>query len=142
MPSTRLKGNVTPAFSLSNLSGSPSAVDLGVDAVAINLTDGEGEQVTFSDFASGDAAKAFEATFVYSGDNSTAYDVLWTNSGRTGVTFVWGPHGNSVAAAGKPTYSGSLTLPAKPNLETEGSATDPTQFEVEIQIDSITRNKV
>lgn len=141
MPSTRLKGNVTPVFALSNLT-SPASADLGADAVSINLTDGEGEQVTFSDFASGDAAKAFEATFVYSGDNSTAYDILWVNSGKTGVTFVWGPSGNSTAAAGKPTFSGVCTLPAKPNLETEASATDPAQFEVAIQIDSITRNKV
>jgi hypothetical protein len=139
MPSTRLKGNVTPIFSLSNLT-SPASADLGPDAVSINLTDGEGEQVTFSDYAQGDSSKAFEATFVYSGDANSAYDILWRNAGKTGVAFVWGPHGNSTAAAGKPTYSGTLTLPAKPNLETEASATDPSQFEVEIQIDTITRN--
>lgn len=142
MASTRLKGNTLAVFSLSALSGSPSAISGGEDLVSINLTEGDAEAVTFGDFASGDQAFAFEITAVYSGDSSSWYDVFWKNSGRTGVGFVFGPHGNTVAAAGKPVYSGTLTMPPKPTLEVEASAGDPVQFTVTAQVDTITRATV
>jgi hypothetical protein len=139
MPSTRLKGNVTPVFTLSNLTGSPSSINPGEDLVSVRLAEGDTESVTFGDFASGTRSFKFEIEAVYSGDSGSLYDVLWTNSGKTGVTFVYGPHGNSTASAGKPVFTGTCTLPPKPELSTEASASDPATFEVEIEIDSITR---
>lgn len=136
--STGTRGNVTPYIQLSNLSGSPSAIAPGDDAISVNLVDGDSDNRTFSDYSSGNASKALECEFIYSGATGSIFDVLWNNSGRTGVSVTWSPTGNSVAAAGKPVFSGTCTLPPKPNLETE-AGTDEYSFTVTIQLDSYTR---
>lgn len=105
--------------------------------------DGEGEPITFSERAEGIAYKALSVGTTYSGDNLSLWQILDQNAGRTGVTVIWGPHGNSVPASGKPVFTfNGVTLPPRPNLETEQSANDAVTFESVWQIDNYTVARV
>lgn len=139
---TRVKGNVLPLFTLSNLTGSPSSVNPSDDLISVNLGEGDVDAVTFSDFSTGNASFAFEIEATYSEDANSFHDVLWRNSGKTGVTFVYGRQGNAVASAGKAVYTGTCTLPPKTGWEASGSESDPDTFTVTIAVDTITRTTV
>lgn len=127
----RVSGRVKPYLKITGLSstgGSVTATEPSDDLISINLTDGDGnEAVTFSDFAEGITPKALEVSYTYSGVTASLWHLLDMNAGRTGVGFVWGPEGNSVAAAGKPVITGTVTLGPRPNLEQSASESDVIQ---------------
>jgi len=135
--SARVRGNVLPVFTLSNLTGSPSALNPSDDLISVSLTDGDGaEAVTFSDFAEGIAPLAFEIEATWSGEKASLYHVLQANSGRPAVGFVYGRFGNSVASAGKPIFTGTLSIPAKFGWEASASEADADTFSVTLQVES------
>lgn len=135
--STRVKGNIKPALTLSSLSGAPTALDPSDDLISVSLTDGDGaEAVTFSDFADGVAPLALEIEATWSGDKASLYHVLQANKGKTAVGFIYGRFGNTVASAGRPIYSGTVSIPAAFGWEASASESDADTFEVTLQIES------
>src|SRR5690242_13722737 len=120
-----LKTNVAEYLKITGLSAvspSASAFDASADIVRVALSDGDGQEaLTFAQAAANYTPKAFEVTATYSGTTLSLWHLLDLNPGAT-VSLVWGPHGNSVPAADKPTVSATVTLGARPNLETEADA--------------------
>lgn len=135
--SARLLGNVKPILRLSALSSSPSATyDASDDLQAVAIVDGEGEAITFSERAEGYAPKAIQVSSTVSLASLSLWNILDSNAGRSAVTVVWAPSGVLTPAAGNPVWNLIVTLPARPNLETEQSDGEAASFESTWQIDS------
>lgn len=133
----RVKGNVTPLFTLKV--GSASAVDFGAELVSVGFEDGDGGQVTFSDFASGQAATKMTATFVLDFAAASAHQYHWTNAGATNVTWALQPATGAVSQT-NPKFTGTLTMPRTPLFALEaGDATSTVTFDVEYELDSYTK---
>jgi len=130
----RLKGNSVPLFTLKV--GAGSAVDFGSELVSFEFVDGDGAQVTFSDYASGTPTQ-MNVTFVLDFAASSAFEYLHTNSGATEVAYVLQPATGTVSQT-NPKFSGTLTLPAtKPRWgNSAGEGTENATFDVEFALDT------
>lgn len=127
----RIKGNTNVSLTL-------GTDEVGTDLISYEFTDGEGEQLTFADFASGDAPVALALTFVLRFDADSAFDVLWENAGSTGVDYELIVNGDLSVSQTNPRFFGEATLPPKPKHGLE-AANEAGQFEVEIQLDSFNK---
>lgn len=127
-----IKGNKTPVFSFKI--GSASAIDFGAELRSISFGDGEGEQTTFNDFATGARPVAVTLTADLSFGADKFYNWLMANAGTANVTWTHQVETGTVSPT-NPKWSGTCTLPAKPLFELEAS-NDKASFEVEIQLDS------
>lgn len=134
---TRLKGNQVPIFTLKI--GAGSAVDFGSDLVSFEFVDGDGAQVTFSDFADGTPTQ-LNATFVTDFSATAAFEYLYANAGTASVTYSLQPAQGAVSQT-NPKFTGTLTLPSnKPRWgNTGGQSTDYGQFDVEFALDTYTK---
>lgn len=134
----RVKGNITPVLSFAR-TGSPAITlkDLGAYATSIELGDGEGEAVTFSDVASGARPVAMTVSFVLDFDANAAWNFLNTNAGAAGVTWVYQPMGSATTSASAPKFTGVCTLPPQPLFGLE-KGTEVGEFEVTIELDTYT----
>lgn len=106
-----------------------NSVDYNVDATSVVLQNEEdtatSDTLTFADAATSTAAVKwfFEVTAIVSTDTDSFWTYLWTNSGQTGVSFVFAPHANTTATAAKPHFTGTVTLPEKPSIGGEANST-------------------
>lgn len=130
----RLKGNTTPVFTLKI--GASSAVDFGSELVSFEFVDGEGAQVTFSDYAAGTPTQ-LNATFVLDFAATSAFEYLHSNAGAANVTYTLQP-ANGAASQLNPKFTGTLTLPAtKPRWgNSAGEATEAATFDMEFALDT------
>lgn len=131
----RIKGNKTPLLTLKV--GAASAVDFGPDVVSVEFTDGEGTQLTMSDFAAGITPKAMNVTYALDFAASAAYEYHWVNSGTAAVVYAFQPS-NAAVAQTNPKFGGTLTMPAKPNFAIE-AGTDEVTFDVSYELDTWTK---
>lgn len=133
----RLKGNSVPLFTLKV--GAASAVDFGPELVSFEFVDGDGAQVTFSDYASGTPTQ-LNTTFVLDFAANSAFEFLHGNSGATSVAYVLQPAAGAVSQT-NPKFSGTLTLPAtKPRWgNSAGEGTENATFDVELALDDYTK---
>ena len=131
----RIKGNTTPLFTLKV--GAASAVDFGTQVASVEFADGDGNQVTMDDYASGSAPKQLNVTFVLDFATSAAFEYHWTNSGATGVTWAFQVSNGAVSQT-NPKFTGTLTMPPKPNFSVE-AGTDDTTWDVTYELDTYTK---
>lgn len=131
-----VKGNKTPKFTLKI--GAATATDFGAELRAINVDDGEGEQTTFADFASGNTPKAITIEADLSFGTTALFDYLWTNAGAANVSYELIADGAGTVSATNPKFTGTLTLPAKPNFGL-AAGNDKQSFEATFQLDSMTK---
>ena len=131
----RIKGNTTPVMSFKI--GTGSAVDFGAEIVSVEFADGDANQTTMSDYASGNAPKDLNLTAVLDFDADKFHDWLTANAGATDVTYVY-QKSNAAVSASNPKFTGTCTLPAKPGFSVE-AGTDDSTFDVTIATDTYTK---
>ncbi|WP_375425990.1 hypothetical protein [uncultured Friedmanniella sp.] len=132
--STRLKGKEGLFLSLKN--GTAAAFTTAGDDVKeweITSDDRDDSDLTFFEAAAG-AVKEYtlHLTAIVSFDTASLWMYLWSNPGAE-VDFKLAPKGNSVAAAGKPIFSGTVNTGGKPEVRNEARTTNEgAEFEVEL----------
>lgn len=133
----RVKGNVTPVMSFKI--GASSAVDFGSEVVSVEFTDGDGNNVTFSDYAAGTPTQ-LNLTLVLDFAANSSYEFFYANSNASNVTYVYQP-ASAAASQTNPKFTGTLALPAtKPRFSVEaGEATDVATYEMSFNLDSFTK---
>jgi hypothetical protein len=114
--STRIKGR--------NLILSLDGDDYAVDASSITLTseDKDGEVRTFADVTP-PKQWFFEIEGIQSTDDTSLWDWLWDHDGDEDIEFIFKPHGNAVATASQPHFTGTVEVKGKPPI---GGAADTT----------------
>lgn len=108
------------------------AVDYKCDATSVMLEPEEPDSdgFTFCDAADGTMQWFFTVSAVVSTETAAFWRYLWANTGETDVPYVYAPHGNAIASATQPHFTGTVTIPAKPAIGGEANATQT--FEVRI----------
>lgn len=130
MPSTRIKGK--------SLVFEVDAVEYACDVTSVTLANEEAsdqDAVTFCDAAAGTSVDWYlEVSAITSTDATSFWSFLWDNSGDTGVSFTFAPHGNAVPSESQPHFEGTCTLPAPPAIGGESNST--WTFDVRIDLDA------
>ncbi|WP_156718163.1 hypothetical protein [Nocardioides sp. Leaf307] len=99
----------------------------------MNNEEADSDATTFADEGAGGALQWFmEGTAVSDFGTGSLWNYAWTNSGQTGIAFVYKPYGNATATAAKPHFTGTLTLPAKPPVG--GAAGETWSWDVRMDI--------
>ena len=126
--STRIKGKAG-LFKL-------AATDYSIDCTSIELTsdDADNDTVTFCEVGTGVKQWKFEVEAIQSTAAGSLWNYLWTSAGTAGVAFIYAPHGNATATTAQPHFTGTATLPGKPNIGGEADTT--YTFNVEILCDA------
>jgi hypothetical protein len=91
--------------------------------------------VTFATYTTGDTEKWYLRG---SGYQDYAADSLWTKAwtaSGTIVPFVLAPHGNTVASASQPHFTGTVRISRKPVVG--GEVGEPFEFDVEWEIEGV-----
>lgn len=129
MGSTRIKGNAL----ILEIDGTEYRGDL--TEYHIKNEEKDSDVTTFEDAAQGNTRKyILEAGFVQSTASQSLWRKLWDNAGRKNVPYKIAPHGNKVATADQPHFTGTLTLPAPGELGGEagpGEFTTSAEFELD-----------
>ncbi len=131
--STRIKG----ASLLLSL-GSP-AVDYMVDISKSEITNEEksNDVTTFGDVAANDDRTYFlNASAVQSTDVDSLWDYIWENAGTEVVAYTYAPHGNAVASAAQPHFTGTLTIGPPPTIGGEAGKENTYTFEFQWELDA------
>lgn len=130
--STRIKGKAL-GFKL----GTP-AKDYWADNISCVLDNEEkdADVVTFAD-VDGDGARQFflAVSGITSTDIDSFWRYVWENAGDAEVPFVFAPHGNAVATAAQPHFTGNCTIGPKPAIGVEAANT--SQFETRFDVDGV-----
>ena len=129
MARTKIKGK-----SLSLLIDS---VEYNCDATSISLLNEEADDAdatTFCESSAGAAVSWFiDLTAVSSFDTESLWNYLWDNAGTTGVAFVFAPTGSLTATATEPHFTGTVTLPSKPSIGGDPSASWTYDVRLEVE---------
>lgn len=123
--STRIKGK--------SLTLTIGGTDYAADATNIVLEneDADNDVTTFADAAAGGAKQwFFTMTAVQSTDADSLWRYLWDSTGDE-VAYVFAPHGNEVASATQPHFTGTVVVGAKPSVGGEAGST----FTFEVRLD-------
>ena len=101
-------------------------------SVLMDSEDADTDGLTFAELANGTPQQwFFQITALQDYAADTFWRMLWDNAGSE-VAFVFGPKG-SVVAAGKPTFTGTLTIPRKPPVG--GDAGTTWTYDLRLDID-------
>lgn len=129
---TRIKGaNLLLTF------GSPP-VEYKTDISAATVTNEEksADVTTFADVVAGDDRDYFlNFTGVQSTDVDSLWDYIWSNAGLEAVAYTYAPHGNAVASATEPHFTGTLTIGPPPTLGGEAGKDNTYTFESQFALD-------
>lgn len=111
------------------------ATDYWADATSVVLDNEEldSDITTFEDAQLGRRQEFATVTAAQSTATGSLWRYCWDNVGEEGVAFVYAPHGNEIATANEPHFTGSVTIPPKPSIGGE-AGTEPT-FEVRFDAD-------
>lgn len=126
--STRIKGKA----GLFKLAGT----DYSIDCTSILLTseDADNDTVTFCEVGTGGKTWKFEVEAIQSTAAGSLWNYLWTSAGTTNVAVIYAPHGNATATTAQPHFTGTVTLPGKPDVGGEADTT--YTFSTEIVLDA------
>lgn len=106
-------------------------VDYWADVAKYELTpDQKGDSVTFADAYSGATPWKLKITAIVSTVTGSFWSAVWDAAGQT-VAFILAPHGNKVAAVGKPHFTGNVTIASKPGISSEAGDDKGATFDVE-----------
>ncbi len=131
--STRIKG----ASLLLSL-GSP-AVDYMVDISKSEITNEEksADVTTFGDVTAGDDRDFFlNGSATQSTAVDSLWDYIWENSGTEAVPYTYAPHGNAVASAAEPHFTGTLTVGPPPSIGGEAGKDKTYVFDFQWKLDA------
>ena len=130
MSSTRIKGK--------GLTLTINDVDYQCDATSVVLlneeSDEDSDALTFCDISDGGAVSwFFDISAITSTDSDSFWSYLWDNAGTAGVSYLFAPHANETPTADQPHFTGTVTLPAKPQIGGEANSTWTFETRLEVE---------
>ena len=129
--STRIKGTKL-MFKL----GTTTPVDYWADISSYSLTSDEAEAdiTTFADASEGGARQyKLTGSAIQSTDTASFWRMVWEKSG-TIIPFTLAPHGNAVATAAQPHFTGSVKVGPRPPIGGDaGNGAFPFDFEWNVE---------
>lgn len=111
-------------------------IDVDVNASNVRMSNEalEGDVVTFDDARKGGTRQHFlTITALQSTSTDSFWRYLWANTGLE-APFVFRPHGNAVATAAQPHFTGTVKIPAKPDIGGEAGATVTWTFDTRLDL--------
>lgn len=107
-------------------------INLEATTVVLENEDADTDATTFGELGGGTPKQwFFSITAVADYGTGSFWTTLWENSGSD-VEFVLKPHGNAVASATQPHFTGTCTINAKPPIG--GSANEVFTFEARLDV--------
>ena len=122
--STRIKAQNI----LFKIAGTDYACD--ANAVVLELGDAPGDVQTFCEVRVG-GEWSLQLDGITSGDDTSLYQVLWSNFGST-AAFIIAPNGNATASADQPHYEGTVVFDQLPPLNL--TSNEVSQFSVTLKV--------
>lgn len=119
---------ITAQNILFKIAGTDYACD--ANSVVLELGDAPGDVQTFCEQRVG-GEWALTLSGITSGEDTSLYQVLWTNFGST-ATFVIAPNGNSTPGADTPHYEGTVVFNQLPPLNL--TSNEVVQFSVTLRV--------
>ena len=102
-----------------------------VTACEIDNVEADGDVTTFEDAAGAGARKwLMKLSAIQSTDTASLWSYIWTASGTT-VAYVYAPHGNAVASAAQPHFTGNVKIGPKPKIGGAAGASNTYVFDAE-----------
>ena len=118
-----------------NLSFTVDGTEFNADgtSVVMDSEDADTESVTFAELANGTPQQwFFQLTTIQDFAAASFWRMLWDNAGSE-VAFVFDPKGAGAApAAGKPHFTGTLTIPRKPSAGGDAGSTWTSDVRLDI----------
>lgn len=110
-------------------------VDYAVDATSVTLvSEDSADDPTFAEAAAGSARDwKFEIEAIQSTDSASFWSYLWDNAGDTGIAYIFAPHGNVSASSSQPHFTGTVTVPNKPDVGGKANETFTFSFTLECE---------
>lgn len=123
-------------FKGKGLSLTINSVEYNLDASSVNLQSEDKEDLVYADMgANGGKQWFFNITAYFDAATGSLWRYVWENAGTEDVAFTFKPYGNATASASQPHWTGTLTVPSKPDIS--GSVNESHQFEVRFDIDGV-----
>jgi hypothetical protein len=107
-----------------------------VNALSLTLNDAPGDVMTFCEVRTGGIWN-LQLDGIASGDAASLYQILWANFG-TEVAFTIATHGNAVATASQPHYTGTAVFDQVPPLDL--SSGEVVKFSVTLSVKNSTHS--
>lgn len=117
-----------------NLSFTVDGVQFNADgtSVVMDSEDADTESITFADLLNGTPQQwFFQLTTLQDYAAAAFWRALWDNAGTDDVAFVFAPKGLPIAA-GKPSFTGTLTIPRKPSVGGDAGSTWTSDLRLDI----------
>lgn len=106
------------------------------NAVVLELGDQPGDVQTFCETRTG-GLWSLRLDGIISGDDTSLYQLLWTNFGST-AAFTIAPNGNASPSADQPHYKGTVVFDQLPPLNL--TSNEIAQFSITLQVSNATHN--
>jgi hypothetical protein len=106
------------------------------NAVVLQLGDAPGDVQTFCEYRTG-GEWSLQLDGITSGEDTSLYQVLWTNFGSK-VAFTIAPNGNASPGADTPHYKGTVVFDQLPPLNL--TSNEVVQFSVTLRVDNTVHN--
>jgi hypothetical protein len=119
---------ITAQNILFKIAGTDYACD--ANSVVLELGDAPGDVQTFCETRVG-GEWALTLSGITSGEDTSLYQVLWTNFGST-ATFIIAPNGNATPGADTPHYEGTVVFNQLPPLNL--TSNEVVQFSVTLRV--------
>lgn len=128
--SARVKG----AALILDIAGTEYQVD--ITTWKINNAEKSADVTTFGDVAAGDDLDFFlSGTATQSTATASFWRYIWDNAGAENVAYTVAPHGNAVATADQPHFTGTLTIGDEPEIGVDAGKDNNGTFDFEWKLD-------
>lgn len=122
-------------FKGNSLSIMVAATEYNMDVMSVVLQNEEADSdaVTFADLAEGGSLQwFFEGEAVADYGTGSLWTYLWTNAGTQNVAYIFKPYGNATATPGKPHFTGTMNIGAKPPVGGEAGEVFTYEFRIDV----------
>lgn len=133
MGSQRIRGNKLPVLTLGS-PGTSHAAD--IISWLIENEAADADVITFEDAAAGEGRQFFlRGSAIQSTATASFWRYVWENTGEEGIAYTIAPHGNAVASATEPHFTGTLKIGPKPTIGGEASTSSQSAFQFDFEFE-------
>lgn len=104
-------------------------------SVILDNEEADGDVTTFADAAAGGARQFFfTLSAIQSLASGSFWRYVWANTGGS-AAFRYAPHGNAIATADQPHFTGTVKIGSKPSLGGDAGASNTFTFETRFDVE-------
>lgn len=123
-------------FKGKGLSLTINSVEYNLDADSVVMQSEDKEDLVFADMGANGGKQWFFTISAFSDlGTGSLWRYVWDNAGTEDVAFVFKPYGNSTPSTTQPHFTGTITVPAKPDFG--GGVNESFKFEARFDIDGV-----